>query len=585
MWHPSVVTVAVLTLLVVGCAPAPSQNQRQAQSQSTDASGAPPTQNRTLVLAHRYEPATLAPKILASNGPLSTTRLFNAALTILDDKGQSRPYLAEMIPQLNTDTWRVFPDGRMETTYRLRENLTWQDGKPLTAADFAFAFRVYKDASLGTFIATPQDAIDAVLAPDPRTVVVHWRSANAGGASLSFEDLDPLPTHLFETAYADYAEGRLSREAFLGDPLWSTSYVGAGPYRMERWEPGSQIAGTAFAGHALGRPKIERLLLRFFVDENTTLAAVLTGGQIDFTSGTTLRFQHLTTLKQEWEPSGKGRAIATPSTAVFLFLQQRPEYVGHEALLDIRVRRALAHAIDRQALNDGLFDGFGRGTETPLPPDVPFYAELDRRMTKYPLDLNRSAQLMAEAGFTRGADGFYADAQGRRFHIDFAVQNSTEIERMQAILADTWRRAGFEVRTVVIGTQLFTQQETRHTLPGLGYAFFTQHDRTFVSSEIGSPANRWSGSNRTGWVSPEYDRLYEEANATLDLVEHGRYLAQLMAMVTDYLPGYALYYSQSVYTWVAALQGPTNERQTSGFGRFIKSTPTHWNIHEWSFSQ
>src|SRR5207249_4648737 len=122
-----------------------------------------PTQTRTLVLAHRYEPPTLAPKVLASNGPLSTTRLFNAALALFDDRGIARPHLAEALPQLDTDTWRVLPDGRMETTYRLRDGLTWQDGMPLTADDFALAYRVYSDPGLAFFIATPQDLFESVV--------------------------------------------------------------------------------------------------------------------------------------------------------------------------------------------------------------------------------------------------------------------------------------------------------------------------------------------------------------------------------------------------------------------------------------
>src|SRR4030095_11843455 len=112
-------------------------------------------------------------------------------------------------------------------------------------------------------------------------------------------------------------------------------------------------------------------------------------------------------------------------------LQGRPEFVGHEGLLDLRVRRALAHGIDRQALNEGIFNGLGAPTDNPVPPNVPFYAESERLMTKYPLDPNRSAQLMSEAGYTRDGQGFFADRQGVRFHIDFAVQAASEIERMQ----------------------------------------------------------------------------------------------------------------------------------------------------------
>src|SRR5207302_5755155 len=132
-----------------------------------------------------------------------------------------------------------------------------------------------------------------------------------------------------------------------------------------------------------------------------TFAAVLAAGQVDFRVRNTLYLEHYLHLKREWEPAGKGNAVIVPAVAEFLFLQQRPEYVGDEALLDLRVRRAVAHAIDRQALNDGLFDGLGSPTDRPVPPSVSFYPDLDRMMTKYPLDWRSTSQLMGEAVYTR----------------------------------------------------------------------------------------------------------------------------------------------------------------------------------------
>jgi peptide/nickel transport system substrate-binding protein len=469
----------------------------------------------------------------------------------------------------------------METTYTLRENLTWQDGAPLTAEDFAFAFRVYTDPGLGVFVSTPQDAMEAVLAPDPRTVVVQWRSPNPVGGNLGFEDLDPLPRHLLEPLFNEYAQGRSSGEAFMADALWTASYIGAGPYRLEHWEPGVQLEGAAFAAHALGQPKINRIVVRIFIDENQTLAAVLAGGQIDYACCNTLRFGQFVTLKREWETARKGTAATIPGTAVFLYLQQRPEYVGHEAQRDLRVRRALAHAVDRQAINEGLFDGLGAPTESPVPPNLPYFPGVDRSMTKYPLDLNRATQLMGEAGFTREGGGMFADRQGRRFHIDFAVQGASEIERMQAILSDSWRQAGFEVHQEVIAPQVYSQLETRHTLPGLGYAFFQGEDG-FLSNEVGTAANRWRGRNRTGWTSSEYDRLWEGWRSELDRGERGRHVAQMMALVSENLPGYALYFSQGVIAWVSELKGPS-AKEASKFGRTSEATTAYWDVHEWSF--
>jgi peptide/nickel transport system substrate-binding protein len=572
-----VLSVVILMLIAIGCAPS------QGRDQTTAASSSQPAQTRTLVVAHRYEPSNLAPKVLQSNGTLNTARLFNAALSVIDDQGIPRPYLAEALPELSTDTWRVLPDGRMETTYKLRENLTWQDGASLTADDFAFSFRVYTDPVLGVFISTPQDLMEAVLAPDPRTVVIQWRATSPIGGSLSFEDFDPLPHHLLEGSFADYAQGRMLGDAFMADAVWTVNYVGAGPYRLERWDQGVQLEGSAFAGHALGRPKIDRVVVRIFIDENQTMASVLTGGVLDYVCCNTLRFNQYATLKREWEPSGKGTAVASPGSAVYLYLQQRPEYVGHEALLDLRVRRALSHAVDRQALNEGLFDGLGIPSESPIPPNLPYSAEADRLMTHYPLDLNRASQLMSQAGFTRDAGGFYADAQGRRFFMPFSVQAASEIERMQTILSDSWRQAGFEVHADVVAPQVYTQLETRHTLPGVGYAFF-QGEAGFYSPEIGTAANRWRGRNRTGWSSPEYDRLYDAWNAALERTERERYVAQMMAIASDSVPGYGLYFSQGILAWTSSLRGPTG-KEASQFGTTSRPTTAYWNMQDWSFTQ
>ena len=94
----------------------------------------------------------------------TVTRLFNAGLSLRDGDGNFRPYLAEALPRLDTDSWKVFPDGRMETTYRLQPNLAWQDGTPLTADDFAFAYEVYAWPEIGQAGQAPIAMIEQVVA-------------------------------------------------------------------------------------------------------------------------------------------------------------------------------------------------------------------------------------------------------------------------------------------------------------------------------------------------------------------------------------------------------------------------------------
>ncbi|MEA2640888.1 MAG: oligopeptide transport system substrate-binding protein, partial [Chloroflexota bacterium] len=117
---------------------------------------------RVMVMATRVEPKTIAARGLGQNTGVAlylTKRVFNADLALLDDQGTPRPYLADSLPQLNTDTWKVNADGTMETNYHLRPNLVWHDGQPLTADDFVFAFQVYARQDLGTANSPPINLI------------------------------------------------------------------------------------------------------------------------------------------------------------------------------------------------------------------------------------------------------------------------------------------------------------------------------------------------------------------------------------------------------------------------------------------
>src|SRR5205823_288854 len=115
----------------------------------------------------------------------------------------------ETLPQLNTDTWRVFPDGRMETTYRLKPGLSWHDGAPLTAEDFVFTADVYRYPDYGTASLVPHNLIESMQAPDSSTVVIRWRGSYPGAGAVAFgsgagtPSFTPLPRHLLERSFRE----------------------------------------------------------------------------------------------------------------------------------------------------------------------------------------------------------------------------------------------------------------------------------------------------------------------------------------------------------------------------------------------
>jgi peptide/nickel transport system substrate-binding protein len=549
--------------LTAACGPRP---------EGSSAPGAPASgaSARFLAMAFRYELTSMSPKTAqAANGQMNP--LFNAGLAILDGGASPQPQLVEALPQLHSDSWIVAPDGRMQTTYRLRPGLTWHDGHPLTADDFVFAMQVYGEPGLA-FFPTPQDRMEQVLAADPNTVVIHWRSVYPDAAALAL-DFVPLPRHLMEQSYAAFTQDG-DAQAFLNLPYWTAAFVGAGPYRLGRWEPGVQLEATAFAGYALGAPRIGRLIIHIIGDENTALANVMTE-QVHFAMQNTLRFEHGSVLKREWAATQRGIVHFHSSSTIVNVVQFRPEYQKEPALLDVRVRRALAHGIDKQALQDGLYEGEGEIAETILSADDRYYPEVKSGVARYPFDPRRSEQLMAEAGFSKDREGGFISASGEPFRPDFQVLAGSTFERGQAILTDNWRRAGFAVQPNVLSAVQVRDNQARATFPTIGmvlsggYAAVTG-PAAFTTAQTGTTANRWSGANRGGWSHAEYDRVYDAFTTTLDANERTAQIVQIYRLLSEELPGFPMYFDVKILAHAPGLKGPET------------GSPL-WNIHQWDY--
>lgn len=567
----------LLLVLAVGACAAPSARAPASGDQKGGAGGqtALPDPSPTLVMITRFEPTTLTMKPLvtiAANSDADARRPFNAGLAHFDDREVSRPYLAEARPQLHTDTWRVFSDGRMETTWRLRADLSWHDGAPLSAEDFVFAWRVYATPELGVAKSPPIGQVEEVVAPDLRTVVIRWRSPFPDADVLDAEDFQPLPRHILEEPFQ-----RAQGEAFASVPYWSTEYVGLGPYRLERWEPGSFLEAAAFSGHVLGRPRIERIRLRFISDSNTVLANLL-AGESHLSLPNAIFLQQGVVLKREWGPRSAGSVIVVPVQWRRAEVQHRPEYASPRAILDVRVRRALAHAIDRHALNDAVFEGEGIVTDSPIPAAVEYYAEVDGAIAKYPYDLRRTEQLMAEAGWTRAPDGVFTSPTEGRFSMEAKENATADLATELAIMASGLRQAGFDVRETLVSLSQARDGEIRGAFPsiyvaggGVGERGVLPH---YISATISKPDNRWVGRNRGGWSNAEYDRLFEAFSTTLDRVARARQVAQMMALFTEDLGAISLYFNPIVVGHVAALRGPEAYAPESG---------ATWNIHHWAW--
>jgi peptide/nickel transport system substrate-binding protein len=555
--------LGAFTLTNCGPASAPSGGESSATRVQPD--------QQTLVLLLRGEPKTQMPRLgtITEAGVLQgdVPRLFNAGLAIADPGETPHPYLAESLPQLSTDSWRLFPDGRMETTYRLRPRLTWHDGRLLTPQDFQFALRVSKDPEFGGVLFKPEAErfVDEILALDEHTILIRWAEPFREAGALP--GVWAFPRHLIEEAYR-----RGDRDAFAAHPYFRDEYVGLGPYRMTRWEFGVSIEGEAFRGHALGPPKIPRVRVVWAEDHNAALVRLLAGA-VHFVESTSqaLSFQQGLILKREWD----GNLLFVPATLRYIWVQHRPEYANPGEIRDLRVRKALLHATDRLTIVDALQDGEGGVADAFVYPLVAYYRDVDSVITKYPFDLRRAEQLLAEARFTKNRDGFYGTASGTLFSPQLrAVSAATGSvdEREQAVLVDLWRRAGVAVEPSVLPLAESRNAEVLSTFRAFnnGSTAVGATWNKFQGDYIAGPENRWARSNRGGWFNAEYDRLLHLFEQTLDLHEGYRIRTEMLKLLGDELPGLPLYYTAGVTGFARGLHGPV-------IGGGI------WDVHLWEW--
>ena len=519
-------SLLIVALTLSACAPS------SAPAVSPGPPGQPAARARPLSILAGREPASLSLKALGQAGSTiaSTRRLFNATLALIDAGGTPHPYLAESLPRLNTDSWRVTPDGHMETTYLLRTNRTWHDGAPLTADDFVFSWRMYAEPQLGQASSTPINSIEEVVAADAHTVVIRWKRPFPLAGSLVGE-FPPVPRHTLQAAFDQLQSGTIAADAFIRQPYWTSEFVGAGPYKLDRWESGVSLEGVAFDQHVLGRPKIDRVTVGFSGDQNASLARIL-AGYADYVSDGAIGSPQALTLKREWATNRDGALFVKLDFFRGLYAQLRPEQASPAAIMDGRVRQALAYGVDRQALHDGL-DGFEAGNidaDGPfIPPTTSYYAQVDRAITKYPYDLRRVAQLMSDAGLTKSADGFYQagsgqtasgqTASGGRLHWEVKTSASVDNEAETSILASTWRQAGFDFQQAVLPAAQSQDGQARATFPTF-YSFGTAVGEPMLAgmntAGIPRPENRFSGSNRGGWSNAELGSTTRSAPRSID---------------------------------------------------------------------
>jgi peptide/nickel transport system substrate-binding protein len=565
--------VSSFALVVAACGPAGSPGAVPPPASGADAPD-PSTTPTRLVASIQADPRAFNGQVARGiaggriRGGPELEWLVTSGLTVPDDRGTLQGQLAEAAPSAENGLWKVLPDGRMETTWVIRQGARWHDGTPFTAQDLVFTANVVRDPDLAAmFRDSAWERIESVESRDARTIVVTWNSPYIDADRMFSNELaPPLPRHLLEASYTENKDGLIHL------PYWLSEFVGSGPFFLRTWVQGSHVVLNAFPDYVLGKPKLDQVEVRFIMDSNAVVSNLLAGA-VELTLGYGLSLEQALELRRLWTD---GRIEIAPNGWIPIhpqLLNSRPPVVA-----DVRFRRALLHALDRQEMVETLQAGQVTVAHVFLNPVEPEYKAVESAIVKYDFDINRARRGLEELGYVRGADGTYVDGAGQRLALDIAATEGLEIQvKAMFAVSDAWQRLGIEMRPLVKSSQTNVDREENANFPGFRVSrqpnAIAEMTRYLIASAPVA-ANRFTGQNFARYMNQEYNDLIERYFLTIPKGERMDILRQIVRHQSESLHQMGLFYNVQSVAIGKRVQGVTN----SGVSGFNQT----WNAHLWS---
>jgi peptide/nickel transport system substrate-binding protein len=506
------IVMTALTACAGPSAPGVAPNQAAPAAQA-------PSAPKVLRMGLQKEPGDFADP--GSTGPMQAVWLAHDDLTYWNEQSEVVARLATEVPSIASRTWVVYPDGSMDVTWRLRTDVKWHDGHPLTADDYLLTWDYIRSPGSTQRAAQWLAAADQITASDPYTLVVHfprtYAQANIGHATGS-PLFQPIPRHIL----GDLLD-RGEIEAFKKSEHWTDEFIGVGPYRLVKWERGSYMEFARFNDYFLGRPPLDRVILNFYTDLNAMMSAIL-AGELDLCTNCKFSVEQATELQRRWGVNGNAVLIGPSDKMAFIESQSRSELaVTPRALLDPQVRQALYRAIDRASVAEAIGPGVIEPADSWIPAQDPRrqVPAFSQSIIQYPLDPQRAERELQALGWRRGGDGILVNAEGDRFEFELRTFPDAYAERLLAVTGDHLKSIGIATRHKISTPQEMVNNEYRSQFLGMQFGDNstgkegTLEINRLRSSTVGSAATRFVGSNRGGYHTPQMDAAYARLDVTI----------------------------------------------------------------------
>jgi peptide/nickel transport system substrate-binding protein len=511
----------------------------------------PWTQPGVLRIGVRTNPRTLNPLLVTSNVEMSLARLTNDVLVTADENGKLIPSLAAVVP--TRENGGISQDGRT-ITYHLRHDVKWHDGVPFTSADVAFSFAAVMNPKNVIETRDGFDRVTSVTTPDPYTAVFHYRAPYAPAIATVFGD-SSLP-------YCIVPKHLLARYPNLNDVPFNSAPIGTGPFRFVRWNRSDEIVYEANPQYFKGAPKLKRIVVKLLADENTTVNQ-LRSHEIDWAfEGTIGAYRDLKDVPNVV-------AQITPTNG-FNHLQVQTQ---HEPFDDVRVRRAISLALDRDTLTRTLALGAVQPANVDFPP---FLWAHDASIPPTKRDLAKANALLDAAGLPRGADGMRT-FKGKPLAIDFVYQPEGALGRREVVVIQAQLRdVGLDVRPRAVTSSLFlAPAEVGGVLRKGNFdislvewtAGVDPDDSTMLTCANLSP----SGYNEERYCSKTMDAAQARALGTFDQRERKAAYSAIERELVDQAPLIPIF-------WIPWIEGLSDDVRGVHPNPAIET----WNAWQWS---
>jgi peptide/nickel transport system substrate-binding protein len=475
-----------------------------------------PKRGGTLVVGSNQVPRHLNGAVQSGIATaMPSSQLFASPLRY-DANWKPQPYLAE--------TWQLAEDGK-SLTLNLRKNAVFHDGKPITSADVAFSIMAIKANHPFQTMLAPVEKVDT---PDTHTAIIRMSQPHPAILLAMSPALAPiLPKHI----YGDGTD-------LKAHPRNTANVVGSGPFKLAEFRAGQRIVMERFDQFFLpGKPYLDRVILNIIPD-NASLVLSLERGDIQMLPYISLS----TDLKRL--TNNPNVTITNKGFEGIGALNWLAINTAKKPLDDVRVRKAIAHTIDKNFITKALMGGFATPADGPIVASSPFAVQ---DLVRYPVDLKKAAALLDEAGLKPGAGG-------ERFKItvdylpgtDEQQKNVAEYVRSQlkkiGVTAEVRASADFPAWAKRLATHDFDL--SMDTVFNWGDPVIGVH-RTYLSTNI-KPII-WT--NTQSYKNPQVDELLNTAGGLLDETKRKAYYATFQKIVTDEVP--IVFINNSPYHTVA----------------------------------